>query len=123
MPTILVVDDTEANRQILSLRLTREGFQVVTASNGAEAVNAAASNSPALILMDIDMPVMNGLEATRALKSNPATAHIPVISLTANNDPEIREQCLAAGCSDYEPKPLDFPRLLGKVKALLSTAG
>jgi len=119
MPRILVVDDTEANRQILSLRLTRAGFEVETASNGAEAVSAAASNPPALVVMDMDMPVMNGLEATRALKSNPETASIPVISLTANSDADIREKCITAGCSDFEPKPFDFPRLLEKIKALL----
>lgn len=119
MPRILVVDDTEANRQILSLRLTRAGFEVETASNGAEAVSVAASNPPALIVMDMDMPVMNGLEATHALKSNPDTAAIPVITLTANSDADIREKCLAAGCSDFEPKPLEFSRLLEKIKALL----
>lgn len=122
MSSILIVDDAEANREILSFRLTRLGFHVETASNGAEAVKAAKIKQPSLVLMDVDMPVMDGLEATRTLKSDPATAHIPVISLTANTDPGIREKCLAAGCGDHEPKPLDFARLLAKIQSLLAAS-
>jgi CheY-like chemotaxis protein len=121
MRTILVVDDTEANRQILTLRLARAGFATATASNGAEALETARANPPALIVMDMDMPVMDGFEATRNLKSHPATATIPVISLTANADPQIAEKCLSAGCDAYEPKPLDFPRLLEKINSLLAS--
>jgi len=123
MIRVLLVEDNEMNRDMLSRRLSRKGFEVSVALDGAEAVQVAAANSPALILMDMSLPVMDGWEATRRLKADVATAAIPVIGLTAHAMEGDRQKCLAAGCDDYDTKPVDLPRLLDKMHAQLSRVG
>lgn len=123
MIRILLVEDNEMNRDMLSRRLTRKGFDVVMAVDGAESLVAAASQSPALILMDMSLPVIDGWEATRRLKADAATASIPVIGLTAHAMEGDRDRCLAAGCDDYDTKPVDLARLLDKIQALLLRSG
>ena len=122
MPKILLVEDNEMNRDMLSRRLTRNGFEVVVAIDGAQAVAMAAAESPDLILMDMSLPVMDGLEATRQVKAAVATRSIPVIALTANALVEDRERALAAGCDDFDTKPVELPRLLEKIKNRLQAA-
>jgi CheY-like chemotaxis protein len=122
MPKILLVEDNEMNRDMLSRRLARNGFEVVVAIDGAQAVAMAAAESPDLILMDMSLPVMDGLEATRQVKAAPATRSIPVIALTANALVEDRERALAAGCDDFDTKPVELPRLLEKIKKRLQGA-
>jgi two-component system, cell cycle response regulator DivK len=107
---------------MLSRRLTRNGFEVVVAIDGAQAVAMAAAESPDLILMDMSLPVMDGLEATRQVKAAAATRSIPVIALTANALVEDRERALAAGCNDFDTKPVELPRLLEKIKNQLQDA-
>jgi CheY-like chemotaxis protein len=120
MATILLVEDNELNREMLSRRLERKGYRVVSAADGREGVEKARTAGPDLILMDMSMPVMDGWEATRQLKASPATRPIPVIALTAHAMVGDREKALAAGCDDYEMKPVDLPRLLAKVQTLLT---
>lgn len=120
MPKILVVDDDEMNRDMLSRRLLRKGYEVVLAVNGAEAIEKAGEERPELILMDLSMPVLDGYEATRRLKAEAATAGIPIIGLSAHAMVGDREKALAAGCDDYDTKPVELPRLLGKVESFLS---
>jgi two-component system cell cycle response regulator DivK len=122
MPKILLVEDNEMNRDMLSRRLARNGFEVVVAIDGAQAVAMAVAESPDLILMDMSLPVMDGLEATRQVKAAPATRSIPVIALTANALVEDRERALAAGCDDFDTKPVELPRLLEKIKKRLQGA-
>ncbi|GLK71218.1 response regulator [Ancylobacter dichloromethanicus] len=119
MTKILLVEDNEMNRDMLSRRLTRNGFEVVIAVNGQEGVDLALAEKPALILMDMSLPVLDGWEATRQVKANPETAGIPVIALTAHAMATDREQAMAAGCDDFDTKPVELPRLLGKIKARL----
>ena len=119
MPKILIVEDNEMNRDMLSRRLARQGFEVALAVDGKQGVEMASSEKPDLILMDMSLPIMNGWEATEKVKSNPATKNIPVIALTAHAMSEDREKCIAAGCNDFDTKPVDLPRLLEKIKALL----
>ena len=119
MPRILVVDDDEMNRDMLSRRLLRKGYEVVLAVNGAEAIEKAVSDHPELILMDLSMPVLDGYEATRQLKAKGDTASIPIIGLSAHAMVGDREKALAAGCDDYDTKPVELPRLLGKVETFL----
>ena len=120
MPTILLVEDNELNREVLVRRLTKAGFSVTTAVNGIEAVSrAGAAPQPDLVLMDMNLPVMDGFEATRLLKGADVTRAIPVIALTALVMPGDREKCLEAGCDDYDGKPVEFPRLLSKIRALI----
>jgi len=119
MPKILVVDDDEMNRDMLSRRLLRKGYEVVLAVNGAEAIEKAVSDRPELILMDLSMPVLDGYEATRRLKAEADTAGIPIIGLSAHAMVGDREKALAAGCDDYDTKPVELPRLLGKVETFL----
>jgi CheY-like chemotaxis protein len=118
---ILLVEDNEMNRDMLSRRLERRGFQVVIAINGAEGIAMAESEQPDLILMDMSLPVIDGWEASRRLKAAAATANIPIIALTAHAMSGDRQQALDAGCNDYDTKPIEFPRLLGKIEALLKT--
>ena len=120
MPTILLVEDNEMNRDMLSRRLMRKGFDVVIAVDGAQGVEMAASEMPDVILMDITLPVMNGWDATRAIKSADKTRNIPVIALTALAMVGDREQALAAGCDDYDTKPVEFPRLMEKIDLQLN---
>ena len=119
MPTILLVEDNEMNRDMLSRRLARKGYEVVCAVDGAEGVAMATSESPALILMDMSLPVMDGWEATRVLKADPATRAIPVIALTAHAMDGDEQKARDAGCDDYDVKPVELPRLLAKIEALL----
>jgi two-component system, cell cycle response regulator DivK len=123
MPKILLVEDNEMNRDMLSRRLTRNGFEIVIAVDGREGVDKAASERPDLILMDMSLPTMDGWEATRHVKADPTTRGIPVIALTAHAMNDDREKALAAGCDDFDTKPVDLTRLLGKIAALLPTAG
>lgn len=117
MPKVLVVEDNEANRDMLTRRLQRRGFEVVFAVDGAEGVAKSKSDSPDIVLMDMSLPVMNGWEATRAIKAAATTAHIPVIALTAHSMAGDREKAMEAGCDDYDTKPVDLPRLLEKMAA------
>jgi CheY-like chemotaxis protein len=123
MPKVLLVEDNEMNRDMLSRRLVRNGYDVVIAVNGQEGVDMATSERPDLILMDMSLPVLDGWEATRRLKSDPATASIPVIALTAHAMESDREKALAAGCDDFDTKPIELPRLLEKMKVFVSDAG
>lgn len=115
MATILLVEDNPLNQEMLILRLQRRGYTLITANDGAVAVAMAHDFHPDLILMDISLPVMDGYEATRLLKAAPDTAAIPVIALTAHAMPDDEVKCRAAGCDDYDTKPVDFPRLVAKI--------
>jgi two-component system, cell cycle response regulator DivK len=119
MPKILLVEDNEMNRDMLSRRLTRKKYEVLMAVDGMEGVAMVRSESPDLILMDMSLPVMDGWEAARQLKANPETQTIPIIALTAHAMSGDREKALDAGCDDYDTKPIELPRLLGKIEALL----
>lgn len=123
MPKLLLIEDNEMNRDMLSRRLVRRGFDVVMAVDGAQGVAMAASELPDLILMDITLPVMNGWDATKAIKGDEKTRNIPVIALTALAMVGDREQALAAGCDDYDTKPVELPRLLEKIETLLGARG
>ncbi len=116
---ILLVEDNELNSDMLSRRLRRKKFEVLVAEDGQAGVEVATAEQPDLILMDMRMPVLDGWEATRRLKANPETRHIPVIALTAHAMAEDRQQALAAGCDDYDTKPVEFKRLLRKIAAQL----
>ena len=120
MAKILIVEDNDMNWDMLSRRLERRGYAVVRAVDGKESLTLARSETPDLVLMDMSLPVMDGWEATRLLKAEPATRAIPVIALTANAMADDRERVLAAGCDDYETKPIELPRLLTKIEALLA---
>ena len=120
MAKILLVEDNEMNRDMLSRRLERRGYEVVLAVDGAEGVDKAGTEAPALILMDMSLPVVDGWDATRRIKAAPATRAIPVIALTAHAMSGDREKALEAGCDDFDTKPVDLARLLGKIEALLA---
>lgn len=119
MKRILLVEDNEMNRDMLSRRLVKHGYEVSIAVDGGEALERANAVQPALILMDLSLPVIDGWEATRRLKQDAATRHIPVIALTAHAMTGDREKALEAGCDDFDTKPVDLPRLLGRIEALL----
>ena len=119
MPRILLVEDNEMNRDMLSRRLQKRGYEVLIAVDGHLGVEMAQSESPDLVLMDMSLPIMDGWEATRLLKAGPATKHIPVIALTAHAMSTDREKALEAGCDDYDTKPIELHRLLGKIEALI----
>lgn len=119
---ILYVEDNDDNIYMLERRLKRVGFDVVIARDGEQGVTMATAELPELILMDMGLPVLDGAEATRRIKSAPATKHIPVIALTANAMTGDREKALAAGCDDFDTKPVELPRLLGKIQALVPGA-
>ena len=123
MTTILLVEDNELNRDMLSRGLARQGYQVVQAVDGGEAIARARDSAPDLILMDLSLPVIDGWEATRRLKADEATRRIPVIALTAHAMAGDREQAMAAGCDDFDTKPVELPRLLEKMAALLGASG
>jgi CheY-like chemotaxis protein len=120
---ILYVEDNEDNIFMLKDRLTRAGHTVVVATDGAQGVAMASSERPDVILMDLSLPVLDGWQATREIKAAADTKHIPVIALTANAMAGDREKALAAGCDDYDTKPVELPRLLGKIKQLVERAG
>jgi CheY-like chemotaxis protein len=113
-----LVEDNELNRDMLSRRLQRRGYDVVLAVDGQEAITTAETSKPDVILMDMDLPVLNGWEATRALRNNPAIRDIPVIALTAHALPADRERAVEAGCDAYQSKPVDFPELVSKIEQL-----
>ncbi|HMA36005.1 MAG TPA: response regulator [Chloroflexia bacterium] len=119
MAKILVVEDNEMNADILVRTLSRYGHTIQVATNGVEGITLAGTIQPHLILMDISLPVLDGLQATRQLKAAPATQHIPIIALTAHAMAGDREECLAAGCDDYDTKPVDLDRLLAKIARFL----
>jgi len=119
MARILLVEDNEMNRDMLSRRLERRGYEVIVAVDGEEGVARARAEGPDLVLMDMSLPVLDGWEATRQLKAAPETKSIPIIALTAHAMSGDREKALAAGCDDFDTKPIDLPRLLGKVEGLL----
>ncbi len=123
MTKILLVEDNELNRDMLSRRLTRRGFEVLIAVDGQEGVDKTRSEQPDLILMDMSLPVIDGWEATRQIKADPATQAIPVVALTAHAMAGDQEQARAAGCDDYDTKPVDLPRLIGKIEAQLARVG
>jgi two-component system cell cycle response regulator DivK len=119
MLKILLVEDNEMNRDMLARRLAKKGYEVVMAVNGAEGVELAKTQAPDLILMDMSLPVMDGWEATRQLKASADTQTIPVIALTAHAMAEDCRKALDAGCDDYDTKPIEMARLLGKIQAFL----
>ncbi len=122
MSKILLVEDNYRNRNMLSRRLERRNYEVVIALDGESGLALAASEAPDLILMDMSLPILDGWEATRRLKADAATQHIPVIALTAHAMSSDRDKALEAGCDDYDTKPIELPRLLGKMEALLGEA-
>jgi len=119
MTTLLYVEDNEDNIYMLSMRLSREGFEVSIARTGTEGVAMARDELPDLIIMDLVMPEMDGFEAAQQLRGENLTRHIPIIALSASVLPEHRHRAIEAGCDDFETKPVDFPRLLGKLERLL----
>ena len=119
MSKILLVEDNEMNRDMLSRRLQRKGHDVLIALDGVQGVELAQSQNPDLILMDMSLPIMDGWQATQQLKAAPETRGIPIIALTAHAMAGDREKCLEVGCDDYDTKPIEFSRLLGKIQALL----
>ena len=120
MTKVLVVEDNEVNQQVIARLLRFRGFEVLVVGDGAEGVAAALAELPDVILMDMSLPGMNGWEATRQIKAQPATQAIPVIALTAHAMVGDREQALAAGCDDYDVKPVDIDRLVAKIEAQLA---
>ncbi|HUR92614.1 MAG TPA: response regulator [Gemmatimonadaceae bacterium] len=122
MAKILLVEDNEMNRDMLSRRLVRKGYEVVLACDGQAGVDMATADCPDIILMDMSLPVLDGWEATRRLKANESTRHVPVIALTAHAMSGDRDKAIEAGCNDYDTKPIDLARLLGKIETLLAEA-
>jgi len=119
MAKILLVEDNEMNRDMLSRRLKRKGYEVVMALDGKEGVDMARSEAPDLVLMDMSLPVLDGWEATQQIKADPEMRNLPVIALTAHAMAGDKDKSLEAGCDDYDTKPIDLKRLLGKIQALL----
>ena len=120
MPKILLVEDNEMNYDMLSRRLTRKGFEVVIATDGEQGVEMSRSVAPDLILMDMSLPKIDGWEATRLIRANPETAKVLIIALTAHAMASDKDKAMAAGCDDFDTKPIDIERLLGKINALLA---
>jgi two-component system cell cycle response regulator DivK len=116
---VLYVEDNDDNIFVIKSRLSRAGFTVIIATDGAQGVAMAASEQPDLILMDLSLPILDGWEATRRIKATPETKHIPVIAITAHAMTGDREKAMAAGCDDFDTKPVELPRLLGKIRALV----
>ena len=123
MSKILLVEDNHRNRDMLSRRLLRRGYEVVIAADGESGLSLAQSEAPDLILMDMSLPVLDGWEATRRLKAASATSHIPIIALTAHAMSNDRDKALEVGCDDYDTKPIELPRLLDKIEMLLGVSG
>ena len=120
MKKVLIVEDNEMNRDMLSRRLARRGFEVLLAVDGAHGIAEAIQHRPHLIIMDMSLPIMDGWESTRRLKADEATRAIPVLALTAHAMAGERDRALSAGCDDYDTKPVDFARLMGKIQLLLA---
>jgi CheY-like chemotaxis protein len=123
MAKILLVEDNEMNRDMLSRRLQRKGYEVIVAVDGNQGLERARAESPSLILMDMSLPALDGWEVTRRLKAAPETRSIPIIALTAHAMAGDREKAIEAGCDDYDTKPVELPRLLEKIQALLGGQG
>jgi two-component system, cell cycle response regulator DivK len=123
VPTLLIVEDNEMNRDMLSRRLQRRGYDILIATDGAEGLAAARERSPDLVLMDMSLPVIDGWEATRRLKSEEATRRIPIIALTAHAMSGDRQRAVDAGCDDFDTKPIELERLLEKIEQCLGQAG
>ena len=123
MTKILLVEDNEMNRDMLSRRLVRKGYEVIIAEDGESGVAMARSGNPDLILMDMSLPVIDGWEATRRIKATPELWKIPIIALTAHAMATDREKALEAGCNEYDTKPIEIERLLGKIERLLAPLG
>ena len=119
MARILLVEDNDLNRDMLSRRLQRKGHEVLMAADGMQGLLMAESETPDLVLLDMSLPVIDGWEAARRLKASSATAHVPIIALTAHAMSGDRERAIAAGCDDYDTKPVDFPQLLAKIDKLV----
>ena len=122
MQTILLVEDNEMNRDMLSRRLKRKGYEVVLAVDGQQGIDMCLQNPPALMLLDMSLPVKDGWQVAREMKATPALQHIMIIALTAHAMADDRQRALLAGCDDYDTKPVDLPRLLGKIAHLLGAA-
>jgi two-component system, cell cycle response regulator DivK len=122
MAKVLLIEDNEMNRDMLSRRLMRRGFEVVFAVDGKQGVDLARSEKPDIILMDMSLPIMDGWEATRCVKADDATRSVPVIGLTAHAMSGDREKAIEAGCDDYDTKPVELDRLIGKIERLLGNA-
>ncbi|MEL6814704.1 MAG: response regulator [Cyanobacteria bacterium J06598_3] len=120
-PKVLLVEDNEMNRDMLKRRLHKAGYEVIIAVDGQEGVMITSQEHPDIVLMDMSLPVMDGWEATRNLKANATTQHIPVIALTAHAMADDRAKAIAAGCDEYDTKPVDWPRLMGKIDALIKS--
>jgi len=121
MKKLLLVEDNEMNRDMLSRRLARRGYEILIAVDGEQGVAEATRHLPDLIIMDMSLPVIDGWESTRRIKQQPETQSIPVLALTAHAMAGERDRALEAGCNDYDTKPVDFERLLGKIESLLTT--
>jgi len=119
MPKVLLVEDNEMNRDMLSRRLVRRGYEVVFAADGQQGIDMAASENPDIILMDLSLPVIDGWEATRRVKAQAATKNIPIIGLTAHAMSDDRDKAIDAGCDEYDTKPVELERLIGKMERLL----
>ena len=122
MTKLLLVEDNEMNRDMLSRRLARHGYEIAIAVDGAQGIEMASSEEPSLILMDMSLPEIDGWQATQKIKSMRDLKHIPIIALTAHAMPSDKEKALDAGCDDYDTKPIELPRLLSKIAALLAEA-
>ena len=123
MTKILLVEDDALNREMVTRRLVLAGYQIISATDGATAVALAETELPDLILMDLGLPILNGWQATQRIKATPYTQHIPIIALTAYALTEDHDKSIAAGCDDYEPKPINFAQLQAKIEALLERPG
>ena len=123
MSKLLLVEDNEMNWDMLSRRLQRRGYEIVIAVDGQQGVDLARSENPDLVIMDMGLPVLTGWEATRQLKAAPETGSIPILALTAHAMSDDRDKALEAGCDDYDTKPIEFSRLLGKIESLLRAEG
>jgi len=123
MVNVLLVEDNEMNRDMLSRRLTKRGYAVAMAIDGQQGIDMAVSEKPDLILLDMSLPVVDGWEAAKQIKANPLSASVPLIALTAHAMAADRERAMSAGCDDFDTKPVELPRLLGKMEALLKAKG
>jgi CheY-like chemotaxis protein len=123
MPSVLLIEDNEMNRDMLSRRLTKRGYTVVMAIDGQQGIDMAVSEKPDIILLDMSLPVVDGWEAAKQIKANPLSAGVPLIALTAHAMAADRERAMSAGCDDFDTKPVELPRLLAKMEALLTAKG
>jgi CheY-like chemotaxis protein len=123
MAKVLLVEDNEMNRDMLSRRLTKRGYTVAMAVDGQQGIDMALSEKPDIILLDMSLPIVDGWEAAQQIKANPASAGVPLIALTAHAMASDRERAISAGCDDFDTKPVELPRLLGKIETLLKAKG